>query len=634
MATVARSQPGVSSDNLRGNPCSVLGELPLGIIQNVKSNAIESLTRELDNFHIHSTDKDKENLYEQHPVASQGHQPQPQLAPLRDAENDNALALASRDLPSNQEQLSKHQEGQFEWLLSVPAKGPAKGPAQHGSSRDDAKPGSSEKKLVFGCNLVRRRPQSGGTSEANGNQRNTYTLLATRIEGEGDFTIYQSEDAEESHQTEAHTTMAQPVAERPENSPGSQPAGDLSQVSTPASQIAREVDALDRLEADFEAIAEVTQKLEQIVSPSKANPSTPTTNGTEAKATPLKRAASVKAGVSTASGKTVQRSGSVRTPVSTATAAKADDKAAPGTATRRAVPRPASLLPPKPPAKSSKPPTVPAFELPGEAVARRLKEQREARRSQVMTPEQAAAVAAAYSPSVPHFKSSKPPTRPTFELPGEAISRKKRERREAELRAQEEEERKRREFKARPIRASLTPSTVPRDTLTSLARLNRQRGGSGESAASSTAVNNSNNSAAANKANKRNSMVGLSSTQSQNPPSRGRDQNATSTPASRATSTSTSAGSVRNGGAASSTAASSVASVSAGAGTRPMTEKERREQATKLARQEAAERSRMLSREWKEKQRRKEERERMEKMEKMKGEGSESTGGGVEEVAA
>lgn len=145
---------------------------------------------------------------------------------------------------------------------------------------------------------------------------------------------------------------------------------------------------------------------------------------------------------------------------------KDEDPETKTSAKKAAVPRPASLAPPKPLAKSTKVATRPTFELPGEAVARRLKEQREARLSQQITPVKAAAVAAAVAS--PRPKSTKVPTVPTFELPGEAISRRKREEREARLRAQEEEERRRREFKAKPIRNSVV--TIPRETIASRAR--------------------------------------------------------------------------------------------------------------------------------------------------------------------
>lgn len=62
-------------------------------------------------------------------------------------------------------------------------------------------------------------------------------------------------------------------------------------------------------------------------------------------------------------------------------------------------------------------------------------------------------------------KSTKPLTKPSFELPGEALSLKKREAHEAKIKALEEEERKRREFKARPIRTSVVPALAPRNTV-------------------------------------------------------------------------------------------------------------------------------------------------------------------------
>jgi hypothetical protein len=131
------------------------------------------------------------------------------------------------------------------------------------------------------------------------------------------------------------------------------------------------------------------------------------------------------------------------------------------------VKRPTSLLPPKEPVKSTKPATRPTnFELPGEAIARKLKEQRERRLAQRESSEDSFRTARTFSG--PNIKSTKPLTKPTFELPGEALSRKKREANEAKLKAQEEEERKRREFKAKPVRKSIV--SCVRDTVASRAR--------------------------------------------------------------------------------------------------------------------------------------------------------------------
>ncbi|EPE29463.1 hypothetical protein GLAREA_00623 [Glarea lozoyensis ATCC 20868] len=134
--------------------------------------------------------------------------------------------------------------------------------------------------------------------------------------------------------------------------------------------------------------------------------------------------------------------------------------------------RPTSLMQPKEPVKSTKQLTRPAFELPGEAVARRLKEQREARLAQRQSSEEDISSSRILS-GPKTIKSTKAPTKSNFELPGEALSRKKKEAHEARLKAREEEERKRREFKAKPVRKSLVPDYIPRETAASRARQSR-----------------------------------------------------------------------------------------------------------------------------------------------------------------
>ena len=66
-------------------------------------------------------------------------------------------------------------------------------------------------------------------------------------------------------------------------------------------------------------------------------------------------------------------------------------------------------------------------------------------------------------------KSTKPPTRSTFELPGEAIARKLKEQREERLKRIEEDPDKKPPFKARPVRKSSTP--IVKGTATSRARM-------------------------------------------------------------------------------------------------------------------------------------------------------------------
>ena len=90
-----------------------------------------------------------------------------------------------------------------------------------------------------------------------------------------------------------------------------------------------------------------------------------------------------------------------------------------------------SLLPPKELVRSSKPLTQPTkYELPGEAYARKLKEQREARLARELSEE---APQSGRVVSATRIKSNKPPTKPAFELPGEALSRRKKEAHEARL---------------------------------------------------------------------------------------------------------------------------------------------------------------------------------------------------------
>ncbi len=272
----------------------------------------------------------------------------------------------------------------------------------------------------------------------------------------------------------------------------------------------------------------------------------------------------------------------------------------------RGVTRPGSLYLPKQPVRSTKPPTIPSFELPGEATARRLKEKREARIAMQAAAEQASK-AATQAPKLRRAKSARVPTLPTFELPGEAISRRKREAREVQLRAQEEEERRRREFKARPIRSSVVPSSYPRETISSRARQQNK---------TATAENSSHHSASFSPYKGdaySNARPPLSSTVNESQP-RGRRaevEPSTISHLNRATSHASSTGSGKR----------SVLSAEdleqqrlRGQGIfkkdnsfseERLREKKERELLAKLAREEAAEKSRQQSREWAAKQARK-----------------------------
>ncbi|MCJ1461702.1 hypothetical protein MMC07_000300 [Pseudocyphellaria aurata] len=78
-------------------------------------------------------------------------------------------------------------------------------------------------------------------------------------------------------------------------------------------------------------------------------------------------------------------------------------------------------------------------------------------------------------------KSTKPPTRATFELPGDAVARKLKEQREERLKRGVDEAPKRTAFKARPVRLSQAPLVKP--TATSKARMSLARVDSADSKA-------------------------------------------------------------------------------------------------------------------------------------------------------
>ena len=77
------------------------------------------------------------------------------------------------------------------------------------------------------------------------------------------------------------------------------------------------------------------------------------------------------------------------------------------------------------------------------------------------------------APFQPH-KSTKPPTRANFELPGDAFARKLKEQREERLQREEKEVQKPRVFKARPVRMSHAPEV--KLTATTKARLSMAKG--------------------------------------------------------------------------------------------------------------------------------------------------------------
>ncbi|KAF6838845.1 carboxylesterase family protein [Colletotrichum musicola] len=527
--------------------------------------------------------------------------------------------------------IARHQAGQYDFVLSV------RGP-ESSAARNELPPDLGKSTLNFGCNVLVLR---GKTVCCQGKPANAYTILATPL-GDEDVNQGVSElqlegatmavpepvvrvasptpTAEvllsKARQSSVTTKVVEgtqqdsspTVVEHPQDRVVSVSSEDSGQMplmphtpsrSTSASSQSRiedSVEALDRLEEELEAV-------DAAISPSKSRQTRAATHeSTAAGDAAVRRSGSIMrraqpASVGNKSSSSVKRG----VPRKSVVTAKEDGGSPAKTPARKpTVSRPTSLLPPKPPVRSSKPPTKPSFELPGEAVARRIKEQREARLAQQA---QEKSVAAALPQRT---RSTKAPTRPNFELPGEAISRRKREEREARLKAQEEEERRRREFKARPIKANLASTSYPRETATSRARQNK---GLDTSEVGKATENPSRRSSVLGAP--RASLARPTSTKSPQTRGRGTSQASASTQVSRATSTSTSSMSGKR-----STLSAEDLEQQKMRGKEVFErdncyledkERERRERElnAKLAREEAAERSRQASRGWAEKQRRK-----------------------------
>jgi hypothetical protein len=123
--------------------------------------------------------------------------------------------------------------------------------------------------------------------------------------------------------------------------------------------------------------------------------------------------------------------------------------------------RPISMPPPP---KSNKPLTKPVFQLPGERIAEKLKAQKEERaKREAEAPPQAAPKQRPVSISMaPHAKSTKALTKATFELPGSAVADKLRIKKEERIKRMQEAEAAKKEaaLKARqaPVRK---PVSVP-----------------------------------------------------------------------------------------------------------------------------------------------------------------------------
>ncbi|KAF3070452.1 hypothetical protein GL218_00157 [Daldinia childiae] len=428
------------------------------------------------------------------------------------------IEIARRGIPSAKEQLAKHREGWFEGIIST------KIPIEN-STQSSAAPSFKAVHLGFNLLPINDNAPRGSPTEADVLAR-FIALVSPLAPGEEVLTDDEQPARPNMAVAESSRNHLAPVKElelpsedRTRQSTPTSPSSvrdkdrhvEVIVPRSPAQPIARiedSVEALDELEEQLEAFDEAAH-FKRIISPrnpsSGHKPTVPLLSVTNAgitrsvtpqpkRSTPVVSSpASIRINSTSEPQRTVRKAASMI--FLDPPKLKIEDKPVTQAPSKRSFFKGiASLLPPRQPPKSNKKPTIPTFELPGDEIARKLKEKREARISTQAATEQATKPTMS---SLRRAKSAKAPTRPNFELPGEAISRRKREEREAQLRAQEEEERKRREFKARPIRSGAAPSTFPRDTAASRARQSKvhlvenstQQNSPGRNKGASTATN-------------------------------------------------------------------------------------------------------------------------------------------------
>ncbi|KAG8160453.1 hypothetical protein KVR01_009989 [Diaporthe batatas] len=505
---------------------------------------------------------------------SRGHRQRPQLAaetftaPDVPAESIDSLSAhnesfgehdlvkAARGQDPQENIFEKHKKKHFQWVLSLPAS-VCSNPDQPLQPLDDQLNIAAScitdqsDRRYFGCNLLTWTKAAGRKGHFPGDPDDEYLLLATPIELAPEHT-HTTDLETTSHrfrvlgQEDADFVMATQMINSPASAANSATQSakwstvvDASEdsdntltiepprrlMTAPMSTIEDSLEEIDQLEDEFEAVTAAT-RVAQISNAGEDRP-----RDRAAKHSPYSNPASK---VTTPNGKAASKTASAvrgepnaSSPCSPArkssppkTEPEAERKTSLGTATKR-VARPASLAPPKPLQRASKAPTVPTFELPGERVARELKEKKAARLSMQLdspkvpdvktTSQRLPSFRSSKPPTVPEFelpgervarelkekkaarlsmqlgpqklaesspppqrvrsvRSSKPPTVPNFELPGESVSRMKKERLAAKLKAEEEEVQRRRQFKARPPPSSVGGSATVRSTFTSRQR--------------------------------------------------------------------------------------------------------------------------------------------------------------------
>ncbi|KAJ6782877.1 hypothetical protein PWT90_09125 [Aphanocladium album] len=371
--------------------------------------------------------------------------------------------------PTLQDQVQKHLAGQFEWLISCPAQASdvaTHPPPLHNGGREH------NGEVLFGCNLLHCASKSALTQSSTKQQpTNRVTLLATPISGIQTTSATMSWEQQNAPPPYEAPALKVPevvdmvenalspalsgISDRSESFAGSSRTGSFS-----VPRIEDSLEELDRLEEQLEAVGALAKiKTAAPTDDATRSPAANSVTGSPSAKTVQKRT-SMRSLNSKSSHQSLRRSASMTLRQKNQQPATPPAKKADSPASGSTKPSLASTPFRSPTSKSTKPPTVPKFELPGEAVARRLKEQREARQA-LLEKQQKANVAPVKPRTV---------TKPSFELPGEAISRRKREQHEAKLKAEEEELRRKREFKARPFRNSSAPGVAPRETIASRAR--------------------------------------------------------------------------------------------------------------------------------------------------------------------
>lgn len=359
--------------------------------------------------------------------------------------------------------------------------------------------GQSDRRY-FGCNLLTCEKSTGKENQQPGDPDDRYLLLATPIDLKPDqnitknieftthqFRILQQEtriidmaapqvamtptsaggsSAYRPSPLSANSAAWSNAAEASEDSDNTLTIETRREMKAPLSTIEDSFEEIDEIDELEDALAALTMQTPGESPALAAKSSPPAQQTTAAKKVSYTKSPSSKATPSSSA--RASRGSTARNSLPSSESPQPSTERTPPktTATPRKVSRPASLAPPKPIQKASKAPTVPTFELPGERIARELKEKKAARLSMQF---EAQKMAEASPPSRSRsVRSSKPPTIPNFELPGERISRMKQERL---AKKREEEERaalERRQFKARPSPAAAAPTV--RSTFTSRQR--------------------------------------------------------------------------------------------------------------------------------------------------------------------